>query len=261
MINKSWSELNYVCPVDIERIITYAKEFESNLPNKITAKNLDSSKEGVLNARANFDSMVTTLTQVLHNKDILKKKEDKILYAWMVDNFGRYMKRLDDEEFNLIIKFDEPKGEGRVGVSRISAYSKLLLTSSDSIIYESLLMATNEYNSIKETDELKKEPRAFLYILFQIIQVTLSVLGGITREKAGTPLKKGTIQTFPLSYQSLMGEEGQKVIKKGFKEETGIDLEKFDEDLDSLESPDSSEHIEEVIGEEDEEDEEGGEDD
>lgn len=245
MINKSWNELNHVCPIDISRIINYAREFESNLPNKITLENLNQSKEGVLKARANFDSMITTLVQVLHNRDILETKEDKILFAWMVDNFGRYIRRLDDEEFNLIVKFDEPKEEGRVGVSRISSYSKLLITSCDSIIYESLLMATNEYNSLKETTNLKKEPRTFLYILFQIIQVTLSVLGGITREKTGL-MKKGTIQTFPISYQALMGEKGQKLITEGYKQDTGIDLEEIGGDLDTLQESEEG-----ILGEED----------
>ena len=252
MINKSWNELNQRCPIEIGRIINYAKEFESNIPNKITIENLNKSKEGVLNARANFDSMVVTLTQVLHDKEILKNSRDKILFAWLVDNFGRYMKRLDDEEFNLVVKYDEPGKESGVGVSRISAYSKLLITSCDSIIYESLLKATEEYLNFKDTKKLKREPRMFLYILFQILQVTLAVLGGLTREKTGT-LKKGAVQTFPVSSESLMGETGQKLIKKEYEKQTGINLDEVEKDLKSFDI----EPIEGEIPSDEDEDEEG----
>ena len=58
----------------------------------------------------------------------------------------------------------------------------------------------------------------------------------ITREKTGIS-KKGIVQTIPTSWQSLMGGPGQKIIKEGYKEDTGIDVADFEEELETLEEP------------------------
>ncbi len=230
MADKYWSELNYRCPIDLDRIAEYSREFDSNIPNSITLENLDKCKESVLNARAKLDSMITTLIQLLYDNNILNKSEDKIVYAWLIDNMGRYMKRLDDEEFNLVVKLDGPtKEDSEVGISRVSTYSKILKIASDTLIYESLLKATNEYNELKE-----KLPRKFLYILFQILSITLSIMGGLTREKSGGITKRGMVQTIPTTWQSLMTNKGQEIIKEGYKQDTGINIDDFHEDLKDL---------------------------
>lgn len=233
MVTKNWSELSHDCPIGISRIESYAKEFETLLPQKITKETLDASKERVLRARGSFDSMITSLVQILYDREVLKNSEDKILFAWLVDNFGRYLKRVDDKEFDFLIKDDTAEGKD-VGISKVSTYSNFLRTSSDSLIYESLLKATKEWVEMEETKEIKRDKRTFLYILFQILQVTLSILGGLTREKIGIG-KRGVVQNIPTSWQSLMGKSGQELIKEGYKEDTGIDVSKFEEDLKALE--------------------------
>lgn len=228
-----WSDLQGKCPLNLDRIIRYSKSFESYLPTKITLNNLNQSKEDLFNARSCLDSMINSLIQMLYDKEIFKEETDRILFAWLVDNLGRFMKRLDEQEEHLIVKFDEPTKESRVGISRLSSYMKLLKTASDSLIFESLLKSTKEYENIKETDKIKKEPRTFLYILFLVLQVSLSVFGGLTREKTGLS-KKGMIHSIPLSYPSLMSEKGQEIIKGGYKEDTGIDIKDFEQELQSL---------------------------
>lgn len=232
MVNKSWSILVEDCPIDIERIKSYAMELETLLPNKVNLNSLDKAKENVLFARGKFNLMITTLSQVLYDREILKTSQDKILYAWMIDNFGRYLKRLDDAEYNLIVQYDEPTKESAVGISRISSYSNLLRTSADSIIYESLLKATKEYKSLEKD---KQDKRTFLYILFQTMQITISILGGLSREKMGGMGKKAMIETIPTSFQSLMSPGGQELIKKGYQEQTGTDISKIEEALKDLE--------------------------
>lgn len=227
-----WSDLEGKCPMNIERIIKYYKSFQSYLPTRITLNNLNQSKESLFNARSSLDSMITSLIQMLYDKELLQEETDKVLFAWLVDNLGRFMKRLDEQEEHLIVKFDEPTSESRVGISRLSSYMKILRTASDSLIFESLLKATKEYIEIEETENIKKEPRTFLYILFQVLQITLSILGGLAREKTSVG-KKGMIHNIPLSWQSLMSKPGQEVIKEGYKEDTGIDVSKF-EDLELL---------------------------
>jgi len=246
-----WSELDRRCPVDLSRIINYSKSFESYMPDKITLNNLDSSKKALFDSRSSLDSMITSLIQILYSREFLEKETDKILFAWLVDNLGRFMKKMDELEEHLIVKFDEPTNESRVGISRLSSYMKILRTASDSLIYECLFKATQEYNDLKETKDtketketkktkgsketkkIKKEPRTFLYILFHILQVTLSVLGGLSREKTGVG-KKGIVHNIPLSWQSLMGNKGQEIIRKGYQDDTGVDVRDFEEDLSSL---------------------------
>ncbi|MHA1329741.1 MAG: hypothetical protein ACTSR2_01565 [Candidatus Hodarchaeales archaeon] len=234
MVTKnSWVMLAERCPIDISRIISYSKSFESHLPTKITLDNIEEVKEALFSARSCFDSMITTLIQLLY--DIAKEPEDKILYAWLIDNLGRFLRMLDEKEEYLLIKFDEPERErSRVGISRLSAYAKILKTAADAVIYESLLKATEEYHNIKNDGKVKKEPRTFLYILFQILNVTLAVLGGITREKSITT-KKGFLQTIPVSWSTLMTPQGRRMIKEGYQQETGIDLSGIERDLEILE--------------------------
>lgn len=229
-----WSDLERDCPVDISRIMKYHKEFDSYLPEKIEIETINKAKEMCFSARGAFDSMVTTLIQLLHDKEILKAEEDKIVFGWIIDNLGRYMKRLDEQEEHLLVKFDEPEAkESRVGISRISAYVKVLRTATDTLIYESLLKATKEYNQVEEKGDVKRDKRTFLYILFLVINVTLSALGGITREKTGMT-KRGVLQSAPLNIYGLMSQKGQQVIREGYKEETGVDMSEFS-DIDAIE--------------------------
>ena len=227
-----WSDLEGRCPLKISRLIKYSKDFESAIPSKIDT-NFNKMKESLFSARSYLDSMITSVIQMLYDRDILKKEEDKVLYAWLIDNLARFMKRLDENEEHLLIKFDETKEEeSRVGVSRLSAYHKMLRTTANSLIFESFVKATDEYLNFKESESIKREPRTFLYILFQILQVTMAVLGSVVRERTIGP-KKAVIQTIPTSWQSLMGTQGQGIIGEGYKEDTGMDLEKIKESIPS----------------------------
>jgi len=221
MAFNSWVDLEADCPIDIKRIIKYGKEFNSQIGIKICTGNLNDVKETLIEARSSLDSMIVTFLQLLYDREILEKNEDRVLFEWLKDDFGRFMRKLDEQEEFLLIKFDEPEQlKSRVGVARLSAYAKILRTASNSLIYESLLKATDEYKNFKETNKLKRTKRTFLYILFKVVQITLSIMGGMTREKGGVT-KKGIVSSYPISWQSLMGEKGQKIIKEGYKEGTG----------------------------------------
>lgn len=233
MALKSWTNLSENCPIDISRVINYAKNCESYIPFAVNLENLDKAKEDIFNARACFNSLLVALMQVLYNREILQKSEDKIMYAWLTDNLGRFMKRLDDEEFNVIVKNDSAQKESLIGVSRIASYSKSLKSAVDSIIYETIFKANKEYRNFKQTDKLKKTPRTYLYILFQIFQVSLAVLGGLTRETSGIN-KRGMIQSMPTSWQSLMMPNGQNVIRQDWKKDNNLeddDLDMFEDEL------------------------------
>jgi len=151
MVVNSWVDLEVGCPIDITRIVKYAKEFNSQIGIKICKTNLDDVKETLLEARSSLDSMLITLLQLLYDREILIGNEDRVLFEWLKDDFGRFMRKLDESEEFLLIKFDEPdKLRSRVGVARLSSYAKLLRTASDSLIYESLLKSTSEYKNLRK---------------------------------------------------------------------------------------------------------------
>ena len=218
-----WSDLIEKCPINLRTIHKYYEEFYSYFPSKINETTLNISKETLLISRGHLDSMFATLTQLLYDKSMLKEKEDNILFAWLIDNLGRYLKKLDAKEFELLIKHDSPIDEkSNVGLSRITSYARILQTSVDSLIYESLVKATMEYLEL-EKDE--RNNRSFLYILFQVINITMSIMGGLAREETGS--RKGMVNTIPTTWQNLMSSKGGDFIKEGYQEETGIDIDKF----------------------------------
>ena len=94
-------------------------------------------------------------------------------------------------------------------------------------------------------DEIKKNARLFLYILFQILQITLAVLGGVAREEKVGGFKRSP-QGMPMDWQSLMSsDKGKEIIGDNYKKETGVDLDSFGTDLDIMSEPEEEEeHVE-----------------
>ncbi|HEY0090077.1 MAG TPA: hypothetical protein VGB37_14620 [Candidatus Lokiarchaeia archaeon] len=217
MPNNSWVDLEKLCPIDISRIISYSNSFNTNLPQNFS--DIDKSKAKLLDARGDFDLMITTLVQLLHDYDTLQKLTDTKLFNELKGDLGRYLKTLDEKENYYLIEEDSSdKMRNRVYVSRLGAYAKLLRTSASSIIYETLLKSTDEYNKIKPEDNIKKEKRTFLYILFQVLQVTLSVLGAYTRDKS--PSSQKIFNDYAGSnYKNMLSDKGQEMITESIKDE------------------------------------------
>lgn len=238
---RSWNELNESCPIDITRIVGYAEKFQSVISVQLNKENLDVAKQKLFEARSYVDLSVTVLIQLLYDGEILRKKEDSGLFGWLKEDLGRFLGRIDDRESYLMVeqeRYDESKS--MVSVSRLSAYKNLLLLTMDSIIYESLLKATNEYNKLKENKEkgIIREKRTFLYILYQILQVTLSVIGSLTREKTNIIKRRDINKDFPQTWQGMISDKGQSFIKDGMKEEMGLENDdtKFEELWDDFDS-------------------------
>lgn len=261
----SWVGLRERSPVDLSRLVSHANSFTALVGVKITNNNLNRAKKSLIDARAELDLVFTTLQQVLYDRDVLKGRIDEVLYGWMVDNMGRYQKSIDDKEEDLIIKY-ESSDVKMVGVARISAYAKALKIA-QSMIYESLLKSIDEYEKIVETDEIKKNKRTFLYILFHVLQVTMASVGGLARQGTGLMAKKGQVGSYPTTWQSLISQTGQKQIAEKNKDETGEDIvvPEFMVDKESVEKIDGVDTDENTLfleeneeNEENEEDENGG---
>jgi len=232
----SWIDLRERSPIDISNIVSNAGSFNSLVGVRITVQNLDKAKKSLMEARTKLDLMVVCLRQLLSDRTILKTRTDEILFEWLGDNMGRCLKNLDEKEEEFLIKYDEVNNPiKRVGVSRVSAYAKELKIISESLIYASLLKSIKEYEELKDGEKIKgeiiiKEPRTFLYILFQVLQVTLNLLGGLAREGKTMGLKKGQVSSMPTTWASMMAPNGQKAIADKHKQETGEEI-KVDEYL------------------------------
>jgi hypothetical protein len=217
----SWVDLRERSPIDITRVVSHANSFNSLVGIRISINNLNRAKKSLIDASGEIDLIFTSLYQLLYEREVLKNRIDEILYGWLVDNVGRYLKKLDELEEELLIKFDEVNSDiKRVGISRLSSYAKALKIA-NSIVYESLFKSIKEYESIQETDKIKKEPRTFLYIFFHVLQISMSVVGGLAREGKQGQIKKGQVGNVPTTWQSLISPEGQKRIAKKHEEETG----------------------------------------
>ena len=55
------------------------------------------------------------------------------------------------------------------------------------------------------------------------MQITLSAMGGIAREK-NPNMRKGQVNSIPFQWQTLMSQNGQALIREKHKEETGEEI-------------------------------------
>lgn len=257
-------DLEERCPVDLRRLVEYANFFNSKVGVKISSSNITKAKRSLIEAKGYLDLMIVTLNQLLYDRKILRGNADIILHKLLMENLGMYTKEIDDQEKELLIMYDGLKNNPeRIGISRLSAYKKLLKIAYQSVVFESLTKATEEYEKVVEgkeiseteilkpdmdkdgkqkigTDgnpmftkeihknivEIKKNPRTFLYIFFQVLQITLFTLGSLERRKqSGSQFqRKDSISNTSVSWRQLLSQEGQKNILESHKEETGVDL-------------------------------------
>lgn len=223
----TWAELKVYCPIELDRISYYAQQFRAFVNVRISSANINKAKRSLLEARAQLDLMLTTLNQLLYNREILKTKVDEVLMLWLMDNLGRLLKDLDKKEQDLLVDYDNPDPDkSRIGISRLSAYAKSLKIIYNSVIFETLLKSTKEYWSFKEETNLSREPRTFLYIMFHILHITIFSLGSISRlgSSGGQPAKKDTASFYPSSWEGMMKGTGQKKIAETYKSQTGEDI-------------------------------------
>lgn len=259
-----WSDLKDRCPVNVDRLIDYAEDFESYVNVLISEKNLSNAKQYLIKSKGELDMMIGVLNQLLHDRTILRTNSDVVLQSWMIENLSNYMGEIERQQSELLLVHDNIKDNpDGLTVLKLSAYSTLLQVASKLVIFESLVKSIEEHDSLvegkevheqeilkpvlendgnqkvgqdgkpvftkevhKNVIEIKKDKRTFLYILFHILQVTLATLGGSSRYKRAGNLFTGkqSLNNMNVSWKYLISEEGQKRILEANKDETGINL-------------------------------------
>jgi len=234
----TWAEIEEQCPIDVSRIKHYGRKFRSLISFPINLATLDMAKVKLFESRNNLDLMITTLMHLLDNTDILVKKADKILYSWLKEDLGRILASLDKFDTDIANKDDPNKIMNKVGISSLLAYEKRMKN-----IYYSLFETL--INSIKEweaREKEKKEPRTFFYIFFCKMQITISLLGSLTREQQKVSAK-GLFNQYPMGYENLLSESGQSQINEIYKNDPEYKTMKIPENF--LEETDSEVNSEE----------------
>jgi hypothetical protein len=155
----SWVDLRQRSPIDVSRLVSHANSFNSFIGVKISIRNMNNAKKSLINAKGELELMFASIQQFLSDREILKTKIDEIFYGWLIDDIGRYLKRIDEIEQDLLIKFDALDSDvHRVGISRLSSFSNSLKIAC-SLIYESFISSINEYEKIKEGKQVLSPKR------------------------------------------------------------------------------------------------------
>lgn len=226
----SWSEIIEVSPVDLSRVYVYAEAFLSNSSTPIMGITIDYTKRKLFESRNNLDLMITSLLQILDDNEFLTFPEDRVLFMWLKDDLGRFLQSLDTSENMKIVTFDDPRVKfSTVGISRIAVYTKEM-NNAYSAIYESILRAVKEYYKFDEKkfdgkkQKITREKKTFLFILFHVLSLTMSVLGSITRQSESRTGKKGIVGAMPTTWSTMMSDSGRKQVREQYKEVTGKEL-------------------------------------
>ncbi|MEA3248154.1 MAG: hypothetical protein U9Q73_00435 [Nanoarchaeota archaeon] len=154
MVIMSWVDVKERSPVDISLLISHSQKFNSLVGIKISSANLDNAKKSLIEAKREINLMFISIKHFLSDITILKNETDKIYYGWLDDNIGRYLKKLDEDEQNSLIKFDQLESDiTRVGVSRVSFYANSLKLA-HAIIHESFCSSITEYENLQEGERI-----------------------------------------------------------------------------------------------------------
>jgi len=221
----SWADLEEHCPINIQRIGYYYSKFKARSSMPISnVIFLEHAKESLIEARGSLDMMLTTLMQNLYDKEMFQERTDVVLFQWLQGDIKDLINFVNDREQSLIITKDYPTGSS-IGITHVASYIKIM-NNIASAVFESLIKATIEYNRVPEEGyvDIKKDKRMFLYILYQIIKVSFSVLSGYTKESSDSIKKRNILNSMNLPYTTMMAKTGQDKIEEAYTKQTGQEL-------------------------------------
>ena len=250
--NYSWVQLRNICPINIDEIIKQAGEIEVMLNVTIDKDNIDKAKHTLIMASSEIEIMMAKFVSLLYDIDLIKTEIEQAIYDFLRDDLSRYLAIIDEKQNKLVDNYYD--GEEKTGIGRITAFKKVLYTALYGIFYNTLQFASVEYINLPKKDGDEKEIKDFLRVLFLVMAINLSTLGGLTRTK-GTSAGRGTQgqnqvgfthrSIFP-SRNQIFGEEGDEIIRQEFKHRHGEDLPKITNPFEEHENEESD-----IVGVED----------
>jgi|GEM_PF-2815601 hypothetical protein len=242
----SWVNLQNILPIDVPDFISKCTEADTELLyNPDLTKELNNYKKILLGTKSTIEILIDDLSSLLENPDLQKTAYDGYLFDLLKKDISGYYAILDEKQERLIEAHD---GEETSGVGRTLAFKNILVVALHGIIYGSLYKASKEYNNLDdefiikdkktkrkiittaestETEEEeidvdrkeKKDLNAFFRILFHVLSMKLSGMGGLERRR-GTS-SKGYQAT---NWRSLYTNKGKEQVAETYKEETGGEI-------------------------------------
>ena len=224
IVDYSWVNLKRVCPIEINEITNYADHIESIINKQIDPTSLDKYKEELIVASGEIEIMISRLISLLYNTKMIKTELDKAIYFLLREDLSGYVSIIDEKQNKLLEVHD---GEPNAGISRVTAFKKVLQVSLYGIIYNSINFASTEYYNFLKNKEIAKfesRERIFLRCLFRILSINLSVLGGLQRRKFITGSATRGMAYTP-SLRDMFSQKGVDEIKGEYKEEYNKDID------------------------------------
>ena len=239
-----WVLLDSICPLELKDFISKAKPIDDALSFSPDLNKLDEYKISLLKTKSDIEILVGELISLLQSPDLQKTIVDTILYDFLKKDLSGYMGIIDEKQEQHLESHD---GEVRAGVGRTMAFRGVLRVALYGIIYGSLYDASIEYINLPDEFTIKeKRPKTtttqtlgsvetiqdeveierteikgkntFLRILFHVLSIKLSVLGGMERRKSS--IKRYSPPTWKTSYT----DSGKTKLAESYKKETGEDL-------------------------------------
>lgn len=222
MVLYDWRELEKKCPIDITRLREHITLIEKAIKMKISESSIEKSKENLIMAASELDIVFSKLLSALYNYEVLEKDTDRRLFAILKEDVGGFGGIIDERQNSLVEIYDSPT---KTGIARIAAFKRILKSALYGCIWNSLDMASEEYNKVEDPN---KTLGGFLRIFFLVLSMNMSVFGGPTRRRAlGLPGITGiggkTLST-PPSWNILIGKKTDNLINKEYKERFGEDI-------------------------------------
>ena len=167
-------------------------------------------------ASTDIEILLTKLVSLLYDIDAIKTPIDKAIYDYLRDDISAYIGIIDEKQNKLLEAHD---GEVKSGVGRTSAFKKVLNVALYGIVYNSLYFASVEYRNYTPSEEIKKDNRLFLRLLFLIMSINLSTLGGVPRRKGvGLTAQKN------INIRSMFKKPFEDKVREEYKERYGEEL-------------------------------------
>jgi len=207
-----WSELKAECPVDITDICNKAVKIGYSLTLR-DPDDLERYALEIQEAKASFENIIVLIQSKFTEINQMKTKADYLIGFKLQEDMGRILKRLDDME-------KETKATEN-NILSLSSYANTVRSNLHNIYY-----------AIKNAIELEpKDPRRFLYALYNMICLSFGAIGSISRS---ANIKKMGATDFIPSYTKLLEPEQQQSLEKEYDErDTALikELEKSEKTL------------------------------
>ena len=249
----TWSDLEVSCPANIDNIKLHYLRFVSKFSFfKTGAIYSDRAKESLLESAGEVRAMITSLSQLLSGPSLIRNTQDMLTFSLFRNHLSNLYEFINSRERDIVLDKEKYK---IVTPAHISSFSTFLREIADTV-FDCLSKTTKDFFSpeFEETEEIKRDRRTFLYMLFNNVFSAFSVIAGYMNMWKGASAKtlptKADVMNLPIQY--MMNGDAYEKIKDSYTEISGrqapnenIDFTKYFYDPSKAEEGNYYEEVEE----------------